>query len=115
MLGPAYQRGYGVWIRDGVIVYTMWKDTKVVRVASTVHSGNSHNQVKRRFKTSTGVVEVMVSIASRPCSTLLILDATYDYNMKMGGVDLQISCFSISRQGARPTTQVLQDTLLPLH
>ena len=105
MLGPAYQREYGVWIRDGVIVYTVWKDTKVVRVASTVRSGNSHNQVKRRFKTSTGVVEVMVSIP----------DATYDYNKKMGGVDLQISCFSISRQGARSTTQVLQDTLVPLH
>ena len=105
MLGPAYQREYGVWIRDGVIVYTVWKDTKVVHVASTVHSGNSHNQVKRRFKTSTSVVEVMVSIP----------DATYHHNKKMGGVDIQISCFSISRQGARPTTQVLQDTLLPLH
>ena len=57
MLGRAYQRGYGVWIRDGVIVYTVWKDTKVVRVASTIHSGNSHNQVKRRFKTLTSVVE----------------------------------------------------------
>ena len=38
----------------------MRKDRNVVRVAHTVHSGNSHNQVK--FKTSTGVVEVMVSI-----------------------------------------------------
>ena len=78
MLGPAYQRGYGVWFRDGVIVYTVWKDTKVVRVASTVHTGNSHNQVKRLFQTSTGVVEVMV----------FILDATYDNNKKIGGVDL---------------------------
>ena len=76
MVGPAYQRGYGLWIRDVVIVYTARKETNDVRVASTVHSGNSHNQVI--FKTSTGVVEVMVSIP----------DATYDYNKKMGGVDL---------------------------
>ena len=54
MVGPAYQRGYGLWIGDGVIFYTVRKDTNDVRVASTVHSGNSHNQVK--FKTSTGVV-----------------------------------------------------------
>ena len=86
MLGPAYQKGYGVCNTDEIIVYTMWKDTKVVRVACTVHSWNSHKQVKRQFKTSTGVVEVMVSIP----------DATYDYNKKMGGVDLQISCFNIS-------------------
>ena len=51
-----------MWIRCGLIVFTLWKDTKFVCVAYTVHSGNSHNQVKRRLKTSTGVVEVMVCI-----------------------------------------------------
>ena len=47
MLRPAYEREYEVWIRDGLIVFTLWKDTNVVCVASTVYSGNSYNQVKR--------------------------------------------------------------------
>ena len=86
-----------MWIRDGVIVYTVWKDTKVVNVASTVHSRNSHNQVKRRFKTSPGVVEVMVSIP----------DVTYDYNKKMGGVavsDQLLQYFQTRRQSHNTST-----------
>ena len=73
----------------------MRKDTNVVRVASTVHSGNSHNQVK--FKTSTDVVEFMVPIP----------DATYDYNKKMGGVDLSdqlLQYFQTSRQTHNTST-----------
>lgn len=67
-------------------------DTMVVCVA--VHLGNSHHQVKRRMKTSTGVVEVMVCIP----------DATYYYNKQMGGVDLSDQLIQTSRQGARPTS-----------
>ena len=78
MLRPVYKRGYGVWIREASIVYCLWKDTKVVCVASTVHLGNSKHQVKRRLKTSTGLEEVLVAIP----------DAIYDYNQHMGGVDL---------------------------
>ena len=78
MLRPVYKRGYGVWIREASIVYCLWRDTKVVCVASTVHLGNSKHQVKVRMKTSTGLEEVLVPIP----------DAIYDYNQHMGGVDL---------------------------
>ena len=54
------------------------EDTKVVCVASTVHSGHSCNQVKRRTKSSSGVQEQMIPIPR----------AIFDNNKKMGGVDL---------------------------
>ena len=41
MLPKRCERGYGVWVRKDSIVYNLWKDTKVVCVASTVHTGNS--------------------------------------------------------------------------
>ena len=78
MLRPAYQRGYGVWIRNEPIVFCLWRDTKVVCVALTIHLGNSNHQVKRRVKTQAGVQEISVPIP----------DAIYDYNKHMGGVDL---------------------------
>ena len=37
-------------------------NTKVLCVASTVHSDNSHYKVKRRLKTSTGDMEIMIDI-----------------------------------------------------
>ena len=79
-LRPVYKRGYGVWIREASIVYCLWRDTKVVCVALTVHPENSKHQVKRRMKTSTGLEEVLVPIP----------DAVYDYNQHMRGVDLSI-------------------------
>lgn len=54
-------RGHGVWIRDGVLVFNLWKDTKVVCTLSTVDKGHSDNLVKRRVKMSGGgVVQVQV-------------------------------------------------------
>ena len=44
MLRPYFPRGYGVWIRENRILFALWKDTKVVCVASTVYSGHSCNQ-----------------------------------------------------------------------
>ena len=78
MLRPLFPRGYGVWIREKRILFALWKDTKVVCVASTVHSGHSCNQVKRRTKSSSGIQEQMVPIPR----------AIFDYNKKMGGVNL---------------------------
>ena len=61
MLRKAYERGYGVWIRDGTIVFNVWKDTKVVCTASTIHTGNASHQVKRKVKkTGGGYQEVLV-------------------------------------------------------
>ena len=50
MQKPCYDRGYGVWKRDGGLLYNIWKDTKVVCTLSTIHNGHSDNNVKRRKK-----------------------------------------------------------------
>ena len=50
MMKTAYKTGYGVWILDGPIVYSLWKDTKVVCEASTIHTGNSNHMGKKRVK-----------------------------------------------------------------
>ena len=79
MLPKKCDRGYGVWIRKNSILYNVWKDTKVVCVASTVHRGNADNKVKRRVKKdSGGCEEVLVPIPN----------SIYAYNRHMGGVDL---------------------------
>ena len=78
MMKTAYNRVYGVWIRDGPIVYSLWKDTKVVCEASTIHTGNSDHTVKRHIKNGGGCEEVIVPISN----------SIYDYNKQMGGVDL---------------------------
>ena len=43
---PCYNRGYGVWKRDGDLIYNIWKDTKVDCTLSTIHKGHSDNTVK---------------------------------------------------------------------
>ena len=68
--------GFGLEMSQ--FVFCLWRDTKVVCVASTIHLGNSNHQVKRRVKTQAGVQEISVPIP----------DAIYDYNKHMGGVDL---------------------------
>ena len=91
MLRPAYQRGYGIWNRNESIVICLWRDTKVVCVALTIHFGNSNHQVKRRVKTQAGIQEISVPIP----------DAIYDYNKHMGGVDLSdqlLQYFQMRRQ-----------------
>ena len=47
-------RGHGIWIRDGVLVFNLWKDDKVVCTLSTVDKGHSDNLVNRRVKMSRG-------------------------------------------------------------
>lgn len=60
-------------------MYNLRKDTKVVCVASTVHTGNSRYKVKRRMKDQNErCVDVLVAIPN----------AIYDCNFFMGGVDL---------------------------
>ncbi len=52
---------------------------KVICTASTVHTGNARNKVKRRVKLPTGgVQEVLVPIPN----------SIFDYNRFMGGFDL---------------------------
>ena len=78
MMKTTYKRGYGVWIRDGPIVYSLWKDTKVVCDAATIHTCNSDHMVKRCVrKDGGGCEEVMVPIPN----------SIYDYSKQMGGVD----------------------------
>ena len=79
MQKPCYDRGYGVWKRDGDLVYNIWKDTKVVCTVSTIHNGHSDNTVKqRKKKAGGGCEEVQVPIPN----------SIYEYNQHMGGVDL---------------------------
>jgi len=41
------KRGYRVWIRKEKFLYVLWKDTNVVCVASTIHSGRADSTVKK--------------------------------------------------------------------
>ena len=68
-------------------------------MASIVHSGNSNQQVKRRVKTSAGIVEHMVSIP----------DAIYRCNKQMGGVNLRSAPTILPDKVPEP--QVLHDAL----
>ncbi len=69
-------RGYGVWTRDGAILYNMWKDTEVETVASTVHTAVMTVKVMRRVKEE----------GSGRCvkKEFVIPDAVLEYNRKMG-------------------------------
>ena len=72
-------RGHGIWIRDGVLVFNLWKDTKVVCTLSTAHKQHSDNRVNRRVKMSGGgVVQVQVPIPN----------SVNFYNQLMACVDL---------------------------
>ena len=67
-----------MWIRKEKVLYVLWKDTNVVCVASTIHSGRADSTVKRRVKQSNGsCVEVQVPIPN----------AIENYNQHMAGVD----------------------------
>ena len=66
-------------MRDGPIVFNLWKDTKVVCTASTIHTANATQRVKRKMKKQGGGYQQV--IVPKP-------DAIYDYNRHMGGVDL---------------------------
>ena len=48
------RRGEGMYIRDGCVVYSVWKDTKCLSVLSTKYPGYSENTVKRNTKDANG-------------------------------------------------------------
>ncbi len=50
-------RGDGAYVRDGVCVYAMWKDTKCVAVMSNEHPGHSEDKVTRNVKDKDGKTE----------------------------------------------------------
>jgi len=71
-------RGEGLYVRDGCIVYSVWKDTKCISVLSTRYPGYSENTVKRNSKDSEGRHEKR---------DVPIPSPVYHYNKYMGGVD----------------------------
>ena len=64
-------RGHDVWIRDGVLVFNLWKDIKVVCTLSTVYKGHFDNKVNRRVKMSGGGVVQVPIPNSITCTTNL--------------------------------------------
>ena len=73
------ERGEGYWVRDGNLVFVLWKDTKVVSVMSTMHQATGTATVERKFKDKDGhLVRKQVPIPP-PIEV---------YNKNMGGVDL---------------------------
>lgn len=47
MAKKSVSQGEGAYVRDGVCVYAVWKDTKCVSVMSNEHPGNSESTVER--------------------------------------------------------------------
>ena len=86
------ERGEGRWVRDGDIVYIMWRDTKVVTIMSTMHHASGTETVVRKVKDKDGhLLRKEVSIPP----------AILDYNLNMGGIDLSdqaISYYNILRK-----------------
>ena len=94
------ERGEGRWVRDGDIVYVMWRDTKVVTIMSTMHHASGTETVVRKVKDKDGhLLRKEVSIPP----------AILDYNLNMGGVDL--SDQAISYYNTLQKTQVLAHSL----
>ena len=71
-------RGEGLYVRDGCIVYSTWKDTKCITVLSTKYPGYSDNTVKRNTKDTEG---------HHQKKDVPIPSPVYHYNKHMGGVD----------------------------
>ena len=86
------ERVEGRWIRDKSLVYVMWKDTKVVTVASTMHTATVNEKVIRRMKDKAG--QLLRKEVKIPPPIV-------EYNKYMGGVDLSdqaISYYNILRK-----------------
>ena len=85
-------RGKGVYVRDCICAYTVWKDTKCVAVMSSEHPGHSETTVARNVKQVDGKTEKMaISIPS----------IIYSYNIFMNVVDCSdqmIKYYNILRQ-----------------
>ena len=71
-------RGEGAYVRDGVCVYAVWKDTKCVTVMSNEHPGHSESTVTRNVKDKDGVNQK---------KEVPIPAIVYSYNRYMNGAD----------------------------
>ena len=95
MAKKSIKRGEGAYVRDGVCVYAVWKDTKCAsvmscHVMSNEHPGHSETNVTRNVKDK-GVTEKEVPIPA----------IVYSYNRFMNGVDRSnqlIKNYNILRQ-----------------
>ena len=85
-------RGQGVYIRDGILAYAIWKDTKCVSVMSSEHPGHSTQMVTRNCKDKDG---------KRLKQDVPIPVMVYEYNCFMSGVDgsdQMIKYYNVLRQ-----------------
>lgn len=85
-------RGKGVYVRDGICAYAVWKDTKCVAVMSSEHPGHSETTVTRNVKQENGQNEKMA---------VQIPSIVYNYNRFMNGVDRSdqlINYYNLLRQ-----------------
>ena len=85
-------RGDGAYVRDGVSVFAVWKDTKCVSVMSNEHPGHSESTVTRNVKGDAGVNEK---------KDVPIPIIVYNYNRFMNGVDRSdqlIKYYNVLRQ-----------------
>ena len=85
-------RGKGVYVRDGICAYTVWKDTKCVALMSSEHPGHSETTVARNVKQVDGKTEKIA---------IPIPSIIYSYNRFMNGVDRSdqmIKYYNILRQ-----------------
>ena len=55
MAKKSVSRGEGSYVRDGVCVYAVWKDTKCASVMSNEHPDHSESKVTRNIKDKDGV------------------------------------------------------------
>ena len=85
-------RGDGAYVRDGIKVFSVWKDTKCVCVLSSEHPGHSSISVERNVKDKGGKSQK---------KDVPIPIIVYNYNKYMNGVDRSdqlIKYYNILRQ-----------------
>ena len=85
-------RGQGVYIRDGIHAYAIWKDTKCISVMSSEHPGHSDQKVVRNCKDKDG---------KRLKQDVPIPIMVQKYNCFMSGVDRSdqmIKYYNVLRQ-----------------
>ena len=72
------RRGDGAYVRDGVCIYAVWKDTECVSVMSNEHPGHYESKVTRNVKDKDGVNQK---------KEVPIPAIVYSYNRFMNSVD----------------------------